>query len=112
MAVYVFGCISCSQAFTLIRQDQAGPVTSASLSAVVLVPVVIHHINVQPHSPVHARLYDEHTHLWRARTLSSAADWMWGEEPEAALLLFNHCIGQLLMEFLGWQLFCLFMNFK
>lgn len=67
-AVYVFGCIFCSQAFTLIRQDQAGPVTSASLSAVVLVPVVIHHINVQPHSPVHARLYDEHTHLWRAHT--------------------------------------------
>lgn len=68
MAVYVFGCISCSQAFTLIRQDQAGPVTSASLSAVVLVPVVIYHINVQPHTPVHAHLYDEHTHLWRAHT--------------------------------------------
>lgn len=53
----VLACTFCSQAFTLIRQDQAGPMTSASMRTVVLVPA---ELCMQPHIPVHAHCYDEH----------------------------------------------------
>lgn len=60
MAIYVFAYIFCSQAFTLIRQDQAGLMTRVSKSTVVFFPA---ELCMQPHIPACAQLHGEHAHL-------------------------------------------------
>lgn len=106
--MYLHTFIFCSQAFILIRQDQAGPMTSVIMSTVVLVPA---DLCMQPHIPVCAQLHGEHTHPSGEHTqLCCCLDM--GQEPVGALLLFNSWIEQLLVEFLGWQFFCLSKTFK
>lgn len=65
MAIYVFAYILCSQSSTLLKQAQAGLMTSVSMSSVVLVPA---ELCMQPHIPVCAHLCGEHTHPSGAHT--------------------------------------------